>query len=330
MDRTSSRSRTTRTTRRFAAVVVGGLSALSLASMSTASAVVAPPVAPISVAGYWGDSYGGLHAFASDGTAKPLAAVISAYGPNSARGVLSLGESAGGYLLSGDGSLNPFSVNNIVLPVGAIDQHTYPGADVARGAAMLPDKSGGYWVDSAGGLHSFAFPTFAAPAAATLSFYSPGRARGVIMAQDGKGGYVLDNGGSLHPFTVGPVQSTTNPTGNVMPAPAIDTQTFGTADVARGFALLADNSGGYWLDSAGGLHPFALPTHTAPAAAHLTFYAANSARGVIFGSSGTGGFVLDKGGNIHAFAVGTNPVPAVADNPDNSGAGDVARTIFSV
>ena len=322
-----SRSRSSRLMRRAAAIAVGATSLLSFGSMGTAHAITLDPAA---VSGYWLDSAGGLHPFAS-GTSvlAPAAATISFYSGNSARGVVSLGALAGGFVLGKDGSLNRFGIGILAIPAAPTNPQVFPGADVARGVGLLPSKTGGYWLDSAGGLHPFGLGGNAAPAAATITYYNGNPAKAVVMTPDGKGGFVVDNGGSMHPFAVGPV-TVTNP----LPAAATNPQTFGTADVVSGVVMMADGLSGYWLDTAGGLHPFALPTGTPPAAGTLSFYQGGSARGAIMAGDGKGGYVVDNGGNLHAFAVGpvtvTNPMPPVATNLSTFGTADVARGITSV
>ena len=321
------RIRSSRLMRRAAAITVGAASVLSFGSMSTAHAITLDPAA---VSGYWLDSAGGLHPFAS-GTSvlAPAAAAISFYNGNSARGVVSLGALAGGFVLGKDGSLNRFGIGSLAIPAAPTNPQVFPGADVARGVGLLPSKTGGYWLDSAGGLHPFGLGGNAAPAAATITYYNANSAKAVVMTPNGKGGFVVDNGGSMHPFHVGPV-TVEDP----MPAAATNPQTFGTADVVSGVVTMADGLSGYWLDSAGGLHPFALPGGTAPAAAALSFYKGGSARGAVMAGDGKGGYVLDDGGSLHAFAVGpvtvTNPMPPVATNLTTFGTADVARGITSV
>ncbi len=82
-------------------------------------------------------------------------------------------------------------------------------------------------------------------------------------------------------------------------------------DIARGVALLPDESGGYVLDGFGGLHPFA-STGKAPPPVVGNAYWPNwdIARGVALLPDGSGGYVVDGYGGIHPFAVkGTSSKP---------------------
>src|SRR5216110_1256036 len=122
------RFRTSRLMRRAAAITVGAASLLSFGSMSTAHAIVLDPAA---VSGYWLDSAGGLHGFASGLSILPPApAAISFYNGNSARGVVSLGALAGGFVLGKDGSLNRFGIGSLAIPAAATNPQVFPGADV--------------------------------------------------------------------------------------------------------------------------------------------------------------------------------------------------------
>jgi hypothetical protein len=130
------RNRTSRGFRRTAAIAVGAASLLSFGSMGTAHAITLDPAA---VSGYWLDSAGGLHSFASGLSVLPPApAALSFYSGNSARGVVSLGSLAGGFVLGKDGSLNRFGIGSLAIPAAPTNPQVFPGADVARGVGVLP------------------------------------------------------------------------------------------------------------------------------------------------------------------------------------------------
>ena len=72
-------------------------------------------------------------------------------------------------------------------------------------------------------------------------------------------GHILDGYGGLHGYA----------TGGSPAAPATSGSPYWNGqDIARGIAVLPNNSGGYVLDGCGGLHPFGIGGHAAPPAAH--------------------------------------------------------------
>src|SRR2546430_10945850 len=102
------RIRSSRLMRRAAAITVGAASLLSFGSMGTAHAITLDPAA---VSGYWLDSAGGLHPFAS-GTSvlAPAAATISFYSGNSAPAVVPPRALAGGFVPGQAGCLTRSSI----------------------------------------------------------------------------------------------------------------------------------------------------------------------------------------------------------------------------
>ena len=101
-------------------------------------------------------------------------------------------------------------------------------------------------------------------------------------------------------------------------------------DVARGVALLSNESGGYVLDGFGGLHPFASVGAAPPPVASGSYWRGwNIARGVALLPNGSGGYVLDGYGGLHPFRVsgpgGAMP-PPVTTGPYWPG-WDIARGV---
>jgi uncharacterized delta-60 repeat protein len=286
-------------------VAVGGASTSGPnATSNTFLARTTPTPQPADVGGFVVDAFAGLHQWG--GRVLPAAPTAIA-GSTRARGLVTLPDHTGGYVLDANGSLKPFAVGPSAMPAAAVTPDTYGTADVARGVVLFPNGQGGYVLDSAGGLHRFAVGTNPLPAAARLTFYSANRARGLFLLPDGTSGYVLDANGTLHAFAVGD---------NSMPAVAYTPDTYGTADVARGAAVLPGGRTGYVLDNAGGLHRFAVGTNPLPSTPTITFYRGNSARGLSVLADGSGGYVLDAAGRLNPFAVGTNPLPAWVYTPD--------------
>ncbi len=213
--------------------------------------------------GYVLDAWGGLHAFASGGTAPP-AAVGAPYWPgwSIARGVALLPSGSGGYVLDGFGGLHPFAVGSGPAPPPAVGGPYWAGWDIARGITMLNDGTGGYVIDGYGGLHPFAVGGEAMPARISSSSYWPGWdiARGVAIvpgAGVSTGGYVLDGFGGLHTFAIGTGPAPLAPTG----APY-----WPDWDIARGVTVAHDGTGGLVADAWGALHGWGTGTSSPPPA----------------------------------------------------------------
>ena len=97
---------------------------------------------------------------------------------------------------------------------------------------------------------------------------------------------------------------------------------------ARGVALLPDGTGGYVLDSFGGLHPFGIGGNPLPppATGARTSRASDWARGVALMPDGTQGYVLDQTGKLYGFSIGDHARPA-ATRGGPVFSGDVARGV---
>jgi hypothetical protein len=123
-------------------------------------------------------------------------------GRNVVRGVAPNGTRGGGYEVLGNGDIRSFAQG--VNPTAATGALWWPGQDVARGIAVLPDRSGGYVVDKFGQLHAFGIGTHTPPKVTDRVLW-PGKdiARGVTVLADGTGGYVLGRDGRLYSFAIG-------------------------------------------------------------------------------------------------------------------------------
>ncbi len=197
-------------------------------------------------------------------------------GSDSRRGVALRSDGSSGYVLDGDGGLQPFGG----APTVGVTAH-WPGWDIARAFALRADGVSGYVLDGYGAVHPFG----AAPAV-TVSGYWPGWdiARGIALRPDGVSGYVLDGWGALHPFGG---------------APQIGTAGYWPGwDIARGVALRSDGTAGYTVDGWGGVHAVGAAP---PVAGSAYWFGWNIARGIALQSGGSSGYVLDGWGGLHPF-----------------------------
>ena len=139
-----------------------------------------------------------------------------------------------------------------------------------------------------------------------------------------RGGYILDGYGGLHGYATGGSPAALATSGSPY---------WNGQDIARGIAVLPDNSGGYVLDGFGGLHPFGIGGHAAPPAAVGGPYwnGWNIARGVALTANGKGGYVIDGYGGLHAFKVGNSgTAPATPSGGPYWNGWDIARGIAIV
>ncbi|MHB8669732.1 MAG: glycoside hydrolase family 71/99 protein [Acidimicrobiales bacterium] len=277
-------------------LVAGGLiavPALELTSPTPASAGAPPPASP-------GAQASGSATAAASPTGGP-------YWPNwdIARGVATLADGSGGYVLDGLGGLHGFGLGNR-RPPAAGGAPYWPNWDIARGVATLADGSGGYEVDGWGGLHPFSVGVGVRPPPAVGAYYPEWDiARGVALLPGGAGGYVLDAWGGLHSFAT---------QGRALPPATNGGPWWPGHDVARGVALLADGSGGYVLDKWGGVHPFGVGGNTpaAPALQARYWPGFPIARGVTL-TGATSGLVVDGLGGLHSLSVCQSPGPCPDD-----------------
>jgi hypothetical protein len=214
------------------------------------SAAAALPVVMLG-GGYVLDAWGGLHAFASTGSAPPAPSGAPYWnGWSIARGVALLPSGTGGYVLDAYGGLHAFAIGGGPAPPPAVGGPYWLGWDIARGVTMLNDGTGGYVIDGYGGLHAFAVGGETIPAPASSSSYWPGWdiARGVAMVPAPgvtTGGYLLDGYGALHGFGVG---------GGAPPPNPVNNSYWLGWDIARGIAIAHDGRGGLVTDGWGVLH----------------------------------------------------------------------------
>jgi hypothetical protein len=100
------------------------------------------------------------------------------------------------------------------------------------------------------------------------------------------------------------------------------------SDIARGVALISDESGGFVLDGLGGLHPFAsVGAAPKPAAGNSYWPGWDIARGVALVPNGTGGYVVDAFGGLHPFRVGSGPMPGAPTGGPYWAGWDIARGV---
>ena len=251
----------------------------------TGAVRAAPPAgAPVCAApgaGWVLDAFGALHAYGGAPTV-----VTGAWWPgwDIARDVVTAPGQAGGYVLDGYGALHPFAgAPAVVSPAYR------PGWDIARGADRRSDGSV-VVVDGQGGLHVAG----GGPAIGTGGPWWPGLdlARDVAVdPRDWSRAYVLDAYGGVHVAGAG------------APAPLVTVTRYTPGrDLARRLVVLPGGTGGYVLDAAGRLHPWALEGTAMPPPASPATSGTGTGRGIAADGGGrltavTGpGAVLPAGG----------------------------------
>ncbi len=117
------------------------------------------------------------------------------------------------------------------------------------------------------------------------------------------GGLIVDGFGGLHNVRIG--------NGSV-PGQIKGSDYWPGWDIARGVAIMPDNSSGLTVDGFGGLHRFTIGGGTAPGAVKGAEYwpGWDIVRAVAVLPNGKGGYLLDGFGGTHPFAFGNNTMPA--------------------
>jgi hypothetical protein len=197
--------------------------------------------------GYVLDGFGGLHTFASTGSAPQPVVTGPYWGWDIARGVALLPNGTGGYVVDGHGGIHRFRVKGPNLPPPVTGTGWWPGQDIVRGITLLPNGNG-YVLDAYGGMHPFAVTGSGPMPPAVTGPYWLGYdiARGV-EATGPHGGYVVDGFGVTHPWATA---------GATAPQAATGGPYWATWNIARGITGAGNGPGavrGYVLDGHGGL-----------------------------------------------------------------------------
>jgi hypothetical protein len=197
--------------------------------------------------GYVLDGFGGLHTFASTGSAPQPVVTGPYWGWDIARGVALLPNGTGGYVVDGHGGIHRFRVKGPNLPPPVTGTGWWPGQDIVRGITLLPNGNG-YVLDAYGGMHPFAVTGSGPMPPAVTGPYWLGYdiARGV-EATGPHGGYVVDGFGVTHPWAT---------VGATAPQAATGGPYWATWNIARGITGAGNGPGavrGYVLDGRGGL-----------------------------------------------------------------------------
>jgi hypothetical protein len=99
-------------------------------------------------------------------------------------------------------------------------------------------------------------------------------------------------------------------------------------DIARGVALLPDESGGYVLDGFGALHPFGAVGSAPPPVVEGPYWPGwDIARGVALLPNGSGGYVVDGFGGLHPFRVRGRAAPPKVTGTSYWPGWDIARGV---
>jgi hypothetical protein len=166
------------------------------------------------------------------------------------------GNSASGYVLTGDGKLHRWSTGSVADPP-EIAVYSDFGFDIARDFEITVFGSGlaaGYVLTGYGSLHRFAGQGTQLPEALDDGPWWPNWdiARDLEIFEQTNGsvnGFILSGWGSLHPWSS---------TGADSPAQPTDTPYFPEWDIARAFTLFpfCSDPCGSVLDGWGGVHPY--------------------------------------------------------------------------
>ncbi len=262
---------------------------------------------PDGAAGYVLDGWGGIHAF---GGAPRLSGNPYTPGRDQERG-LAIHEDAGGnpdggWVLDAQGNIHAFGAAPALSIPGARGGDAWHALHVAGTSGYAVGRNGNVSPLSSGATAPSwsGYPDWgswdieadvAIPDPAGTSSPGLGHAArlGFAAANAGwRGGAVLDDYGGLHPF------------GGMQLARSGAPYWYG-ADVARSLVLREDGSGGWELDSAGGIHAFG----TAEAIATPAYWGGRDvARSLVMTSfdplglpDGHAGYLLDEAGGIHPF-----------------------------
>lgn len=191
-------------------------------------------VRPDERSGYVLASDGRVYPFAESGATLPARPSSTRLAAGTARGI-TLSSATRGYVVDAYGRISSFGG-----APRATASRTWVGKDLARGIIMAANNRGGYVLDASGRLHPFKVGRYAYPRAIQARGISSGRAVAVTLRAGERSGYILENTGRLLRF--GGAPSVANP-GISSRAGAID-------------LVPVTSTGGYWVDSRGGLHPY--------------------------------------------------------------------------
>ncbi|MDQ1402006.1 MAG: hypothetical protein QOG03_322 [Actinomycetota bacterium] len=220
--------------------------------------------------GWFLDGYGGIHNLGS----APNLSGAPYFGWDIARD-LAVNSTGKGYVLDGFGGIHP--VGGLPMLSGG---GYWKNWDIANALAVTPDLKGAYVLDAFGGIHPFGN----APAITGTPYWKNwdiARDLAVDPTSSARG-YELDGFGGLHPF-------------GGMPD-ARGGKYFG-ADKARSIVMLPNGTGGYIVDSNGGLSPFAVGNNTMPPALSTAATAAGSGAFAVI-KSGSGVVLTNSGGLV--------------------------------